>query len=400
MRVLVLHNRYRQPGGEDRAVETETEMLRERGVNVLSIDVNNNGNALRLLAQSSWSEHSYQEVSAICREFRPDVAHIHNFWMALTPAAHDACRDEGVPVVQTLHNFRLLCANALFLRGGQPCTECLGHAPWRGIVRRCYNGSAVASAAVARMVMTHRRRDTWSQVHRFITPSAYAKSLFVAGGFDAGRITVKPNPVNDPGPSEALPSQSQTVVYAGRLSPEKGLDTLLDAWREMPAGELLIIGDGSWRPDSVPDRVTFAGSQNSDRVIQTLRGARALVLPSRCYETFGNAAVEAFACGRPAVVSDLGALSGIVEHRRTGLKFRAGDARQLAKSLAQVLMNGGLADQLGANARTEYLAQYTPSRNFELLMEIYANTSKTRVHGSRRNTNQLRGSRNSMPALD
>jgi glycosyltransferase involved in cell wall biosynthesis len=376
MRVLVLHNRYRQPGGEDRVVASEVEMLRSYGVEVEMFEADNHANGLRLLAASAWSGEMYEKVRAACRRFRPDVAHLHNFWMALTPSAIDACRSAGVPVVQTLHNFRLLCANALFLRDGQTCTRCLGKAPWRGIIHRCYNRSAVASAAVVNMIESNRRRDTWSGVDAFITPSWHARSLFVAAGFDAKRICVKPNFIPDPGLVDAPPSKFRTIVYAGRLSPEKGLGTLASAWKNVSSGELLVIGEGEERETLVAPRVTFAGTRDNAAVIQAIQGARALVLPSLCFETFGNAIAEAYACGRPVVVSDIGALGEIVHHGRTGLRFQPGNEAQLTACLTEILNDDSLVDRLGNNGRLEYLACYTPRRNYQMLTEQYQHVAR------------------------
>jgi len=371
MRVLVLHNRYRQPGGEDRVVASEVQMLRSYGIEVELFEADNNANALPLLAGAAWSKQMYEKVRAVCRRYRPEVAHLHNFWMALTPSAIEACRSMGVPVVQSLHNFRLLCANALFLRDGKICTDCLGKTPWRGIVHRCYNGSALASAAVVNMIASNRARDTWAGVDAFITPSSHARSLFVAAGFDSGRICVKPNFVPDPGLAAAPPSKSKTIVYTGRLSAEKGLRNLASAWEKISGGELVVIGNGPERESLAVPRVTLAGALNHAEVIRAIHNARAVVLPSLCFETFGNAIAEAYACGRPVIASDIGALGEIVHHRRTGLKFEPGNMVQLSACLTEVLNDAALADRLGENARSEYLDRYTPRRNLQLLMEVY-----------------------------
>jgi len=208
-------------------------------------------------------------------------------------------------------------------------------------------------------------------VDAFITPSWHARSLFVAAGFDPKRISVKPNFIQDPGLADAPPSKSRTIVYAGRLSPEKGLCTLASAWKNVSSGELLVIGEGKERETLVAPRVTFAGTRDNAAVIQAIQSARALVLPSLCFETFGNAIAEAYACGRPVVVSDIGALGEIVHHRRTGLKFQPGNEAQLSACLTEILHDATLADRLGESARSEYLARYTPRRNFQLLMEVY-----------------------------
>src|SRR5258708_15720708 len=212
MRVLIIHNRYRNYGGEDAVAEAETSLLRSQGVEVLHLDADNEADprvelkgALKLALNSHWSSESYAGVRKICREFLPDVAHVHNFWLRLTPSVHAACRDAGVPTVQTLHNFRLFCTNAQFQRSGQRCEDCLGKAPWRGVVRRCYRHSFLASAAVMRMIMANRARGTWQhKVNAFIALSEHSRGLFIAGGIPAARIRIKPNFVEDRIPPRTL----------------------------------------------------------------------------------------------------------------------------------------------------------------------------------------------------
>jgi glycosyltransferase involved in cell wall biosynthesis len=376
MRVLVLHNRYRQPGGEDRAVAAEIAMLRAHGVDVVYHEADNNGGLVQLATGSTWSDVSFRMVSKLCREVRPDIAHVHNFWATLSPSVHAACYAEGVPTVQTLHNYRLFCVNALFLRNGKVCTDCLGVGPWRGIVHRCYNHSAIASAAVARMVSSNRRRNTWAHVDAFIAPSEHARAMFIEGGIDSERLHVKPNFATDPGLPSSRPSASRAIVYAGRLSQEKGVRTLLAAWAKAGLGdhgELVIIGDGpeaEHLPHHVPG-VRFLGRQEADAVTEAIANARAVVVPSVCFETFGNTVVEGYACGRPVIASDIGALGDLVDHERTGLKCPASDETALADSLRRMLTDPDLADRFGSNARAEYLKRFTPEKNFEMLTAIY-----------------------------
>jgi hypothetical protein len=233
MRVLLLHNRYRQLGGEDAVVESEINLLRSRGVEVLHLDAHNEidsrvelQGAFGLALNSHWSRESYEGVRKICREFRPDVAHAHNLWMRLTPAVHAACRDEGVATVQTLHNFRLFCTNAQFQRDGHSCEDCLGRSPWRGVIRRCYRNSFIASAAVARMITTNRVRKTWDErVNAFIALSHHARKLYIAGGIPASRIHIKANFVEDRGASRTIPSRSREFVFVGRPGDSQVLET-------------------------------------------------------------------------------------------------------------------------------------------------------------------------------
>jgi exopolysaccharide biosynthesis WecB/TagA/CpsF family protein len=388
MRVLVLHNRYRQSGGEDRAVAAEIAMLRAHGVDVVYHEADNNGGLVQLATNSAWSDASFRTISKLCREVRPDIAHVHNFWATLSPSVHAACHAEGVPTVQTLHNYRLFCVNGVFLRNGKVCTDCLGVGPWRGVAHRCYNHSAIASAAVARMISSNRRSKTWTNVDAFIAPSEHARSMFVAGGIDAERLHVKPNFTTDPGLPPSRPSVSRAIVYAGRLSQEKGVRTLLAAWARgglREYGELVIIGDGpeaEHLPHDVPG-VRFLGCQEAPAVTEAMGNARAVVVPSVCFETFGNTVVEGFACGRPVIASDIGALGDLVDHECTGLKFPAADETALGDALRRILTDPDLANRLGDNARAEYLKRFTRERNFEMLNGIYERVLRSQTQVGR-----------------
>ena len=390
MRVLVLHNRYRQHGGEDGVADSEIELLRSRGVDVRALVVDNEispeGDLLQTLQlgwNSSWSHASYRKVHDLCHEFRPDVAHVHNFWLRLSPSVHAACRDAGVPTIQTLHNFRLFCLNGLYKREGRICEDCLGKAPWRGVVRRCYRDSFVASSAMARMIVRNRLRGTWDKdVSAFIALSEHSRLKFIAGGIAPGRLYVKPNFVNDPGSPSAAPSTSNTVLFAGRLSEEKGVDVLISAWAHgqlSGRARLVIVGDGPEREALErqasalglgPSAVSFLGRRAGSEVISLMRTARVVAMPSIFFECFPRTLVEAYASGRGVVVSQIGALSEIVS-RQCGLTFPARDYIALAEALQTVIANDQLADNLGRNARADYLARYTAEENYRLLMGIY-----------------------------
>lgn len=392
MRVLILHNRYRQYGGEDAVAEAETELLRSRGVEVLRLDAHNDADprvelkgALGLALKSHWSNESYRGVREICREFRPDVAHVHNFWLRLTPSVHAACHDAGVPTVQTLHNFRLFCTNAQFQWNGHTCEDCLGHIPWRGVVRRCYRNSLLASAAVARMIVSNRMRGTWmNKVNTFIALSRHSRDLFIAGGIPEERIRIKPNFVPDSARSCVPPSECSDFLFVGRLSKEKGVDTLLSAWplAGLPAAaRLLIVGDGPERGAleqqaaqlAVNGSVLFLGRRAPADVLQLMGRARSVVMPSVFYECFPRTLVEAMSAGRPLIASTVGALDELVSSK-IGLQFAPHHADGLAQALQKLYSEPELADSLSDAARAGYLSRYTPDHNFQMLMDIYEST--------------------------
>ena len=379
MRVLMFHNRYREQGGEDLSAIQETRALEQQGVEVIPVEADNELPAdagfvseAKMGWQAAWSMASYERAVRLCRKYRPDVAHVQNFWMRLTPAVHAGCRQAGVATVQSLRNYRLLCTNALLLRNGEVCEDCVGKIPWRGVARACYRDSRAASAAVAGMIVVNRMRRTWERdVDAFLTPSNHSRQRFLRADFPRGRVFVKPNCLADFGEAPQPPSASREILYLGRLSSEKGLSLLLEASKRAgleDVGQLTLVGEGDELESlqklaealelSEPS-VVFAGQKSPDQVQQLVRRARAVVLPSLAYETFGRPVIEAFAAGRPAIVSDFGAPGDIVEQGTTGLTFPRGDTQRLGEALRAVLTDGALADQMGRRARAEYEAKYT-----------------------------------------
>ena len=388
MRVLILHNRYRQPGGEDTAARREADMLRQHGFEVVEHVVDNDANELlgdiALLARAAWSGDSYAAVRRMCQEFRPSIVHVHNFWMRLTPSVHAAAHSTGAATVQSLHNYRLVCGNGFLLRDGKVCRDCVGTSLWRGVARRCYHDSVIASAAVARMIAQNRNRETWTRdVDAFITPSESAREILLHAGMPPERFFLKPNFTEDPGVGESAPSTSGSFVFAGRFSEEKGLRVLLEAWarvKRAKGARLIVAGDGpeklelenyAKRLGLGPSDVLFAGRLPSVQLIELITSARAVVVPSICLETFGSTIVEAFSCGRPAIVSDLGSPSELVRDGWNGFKVPPSDPPALAHAMEMVLANDQLADEMGRNGRYDYVTGFTPQINFKTLSGIY-----------------------------
>lgn len=386
----MLHNRYRKFGGEDIVAEAEARLLRAKGAEVIEVGFDNGDSGQSGLVslcrqglESSWSRTSYRLVQRLCEKHRPDIAHVHNFWMRLTPAVHTALHECGVPTVQTLHNYRLLCPSANFLRQGKTCLDCLGKTPWRGVLHRCYRDSALASAAAARMIVSNRMRGTWDRhVDAFITLSGHGYATFVAGKLPPDRIFVKPNFCEDPGDPSSPPSASKRILYLGRLAKEKGINVLVAAWKHGELGrhgQLVIAGDGPERLSleaqirdlGISSSVRLTGPKSRADVPELLRSCRATVLPSIWYEPMAISIIESFSQGRPVVASNLGSLRDTVRNNVAGLSFEAGNAGALAVALEKVLTGGDLADRLGRNARREYLSQYTPEQNLGTLLRIY-----------------------------
>ncbi len=390
MKVLLCHNYYQQPGGEDQVFAAESRLLHSRGHEVLEYtkhndDINDMGR-LEAARKTIWNRQIYRELRDLIRREHPDILHAANIFPLISPAAYAAARDENVPVVQSLHNYRLICPKALLMRDGRVCESCLGkRTPWPAVVHACYRGSRAATAVVATMLAVHRRRGTWTQlVDRYIALTEFARQKLIEGGLPAEAITVKPNFLpEDPGAGDGL---GKYAVYVGRLSPEKGVQVLLDAWSRISSDmPLRLVGDGplaeTVRKAAASDaRIEWLGQKPHDEVLDLIGDARLLVFPSNCYETFGLSIVEAFAKGTPVVASRLGAMQELISDGYTGLCFRSGDADDLSAKVQQLWSNHSELARMRSQVRGEFEAKYTADANYEMLMSIYGqvlnNTSR------------------------
>ena len=385
MKILLVYNSYQEPGGEDVVFRKEGHLLREAGHEVSEYRRDNGEikdystvRRLSLVGRPVWASDSYRDFGALLRQIRPEIVHVHNTFPLISPSIFWASRKEGVPVVHTLHNYRLLCPQANFFRAGKPCEDCITGQYWRGVAHGCYRNSRVETAPVALMLTVHHALKTWTRmVDHYITPSAFARDQFVKAGFPTAQITVKPNFV-DPDPGRGSGDGSY-ALFIGRVSPEKGADTLLKAWRQLPKTHMLrVVGDGPSRErlESEADRdglsnVKFMGRLPHDQAIEVTKNSRFVIFPSELYETFGLGIAEAFACGVPALASRLGAMQEIVQEGQTGFLFEPGNSDDLARTVARAWNDPAQMRRLGVQARSEYEAKYTAAINYRQLIEIY-----------------------------
>jgi glycosyltransferase involved in cell wall biosynthesis len=381
MRVVIAHNCYQQAGGEDQCVSAEIAMLKSHGHEVteyfISNDLINKMGRLDVATRTLWSRPAFGQLRKIFRSVQPEIVHFHNTFPLISPAGYYAARAEGVRVVQTLHNFRLCCANALFFRDGVVCESCLQKViPWPGVIHRCYRNSRLASAAVAGMLGMHRALGTWwKAVDVYIALSEFSRRKLAESGLPSERIAVKPNFAHpDPGLGEGCGGYA---IFVGRLSTEKGLDVALRAWSKI--GNILplkIVGDGPLAPEvrAAAERnpsIQYLGKLPLASVYNLIGDATALLLPSRCYENFPRVIVEAFAKGTPVIVSNLGAMAEIVEDARNGLHFRVGDPGDLASKVWQILADPVERARMRRAAREDFQNRYTAAANYSALISIY-----------------------------
>jgi glycosyltransferase involved in cell wall biosynthesis len=383
MKILILHNRYQISGGEDGVVRAESALLRANGHQVDVLEVSNDRIVgiwakLSTAIGSIYSLPSKRQVAAAISQLAPDIVHVHNFFPLLSPAVYDACRSADVPVVQTLHNYRLVCPKAMPFRNDRICEDCFDLAvPWPGVLHACYRDSRAQTAAVTAMLGFHRLSGTWrDRVDAYIALTEFQKQVFVRAGIPEDRLFVKPNFVF---PSElpAEPARDDFALFVGRLSAEKGVAVLLDAYLHhgltLP---LQIVGDGPLRPTlaakaaSLP-HVTFMGRQDAQAVARLMKQAKFLLFPSIWYEGFPLTIAEAYACQLPVIAANLGSMSEIIGDGVTGLHFESGNAADLANKIQWAIAHPDTLSNMGRTAYQIYQTRYTPAVNYQQLLHIY-----------------------------
>jgi glycosyltransferase involved in cell wall biosynthesis len=385
VKVLIVHNSYQQPGGEDVVAGREAALLRQAGHEVMEYRRSNH--ELRALSpwgkltfpkQVIWAGESVRDLRALIHEEKPQIAHFHNTFLMISPSAYQVCQEMSIPVVQTLHNYRFLCPRADFFRNGHICEECLGKTPpWPGVVYGCYRGSRAQTAVVATMLTVHRWLKTWDeQVDAYIALTEFARQKFIQGGLPAEKILLKPNFVDpDPGLRVGI---GDYALFVGRFSPEEKVLTLLKAWQKIEGIRLKLVGGEAhelrirqFPGEFALEKVEFLGRRTRDQVFALMKEARLLIFPSEWYEAFPLVLAEAFACGVPVVATRLGAMAEIVEEGRTGLFFTPGDSDDLSAKVQWAFAHPQEMAQMGRRARQEFEAKYTGERNREGLLNIY-----------------------------
>lgn len=381
MRILSCHNYYQQAGGEDRCFEDEGKLLEQFGHSVVRYVRTNEDihgtNAIATAMRAVWNPRTYREVRQLIREHRIDLVHCTNTFPLISPAVYSACRRERVPVVQGLQNYRLMCANAYFLREGKVCEACLGKSlPWQAVLHRCYRDSHLASLAVASMQAIHQAIGSWrTMVDQFIVPTDFARQKFLEYGISADRMAVKANFV-DPQP---LPGNGAGgyILFAGRLSPEKGIESLLEAWRRNPGLPVLkIAGDGPLRElveraSQSHLKIDYLGFLNSSQLIETMRDAACLVVPSLWYEGMPRTMIESFSVGTPILASNIGPLGGMVHPGSGGLAFEVGNPQSIAETVEH-FMEDPNREARRLQALQEFSRRYSAEANYLTLLGIYA----------------------------
>jgi len=338
-----------------------------------------------LAKRTLWASDTRRDFRRLLRDEKPDVVHVHNTFLMISPSLYSACYEARIPVVQTLHNYRLLCPGATLFRDGRVCEECIESSLLRSVQHACYHNSHLTTGVLALMVAIHRLRGTWErEISCYVALTEFSRAKFIEGGLPSERIVVKPNFV-DPDP-DARTGDGDYALFVGRLSPEKRVSTVLAAWKRLGSHiPIRVIGGGPDRQQLEQQarldhlsNVKFEGQLPREQTLVAINNARFLVFSSEWYENFPVTIAEAFACRTPVITSAMGAMQEIVAHGRTGLHFAPGDPADLAEKVEWAWAHPDEIRAMGQAARREYEEKYTAEKNYPMLMSIYQKAIESR----------------------
>jgi glycosyltransferase involved in cell wall biosynthesis len=385
-KVLIIHNYYQQSGGEDKVVEQESAMLRSRGIETEHYYVHNDSiqskglaNMAKLAVEAAWSFPEFKRIKELLLRVKPDVVHVHNFFPVISPSVYHACERLGVPVVQTLHNYRLICPAATFMRGNEVCEKCLHGTLLHSIRHGCYRGSQLQTIPVAAMIKFNELIGTWQhKVSRYIALTEFARDKFAESGIPLDRIAVKPNFIHHQTVKAKYDPNDRYLLFVGRISAEKGVRNLLQAWSQLEDRgglRLVIIGDGPQKAELAAaysqEDIRFLGKQDGDTVLDCMSRAMYVMVPSIWYEGFPMTIVESYSVGTPILCSRIGALEEIVEDGVTGFHFQHDDLENIKTVIRRAVAYENYA-AMRQKVAENYAAHYTEEVNVKQLLAIYS----------------------------
>lgn len=381
MKILYIHNQYLYKGGEDTVFKAETDLVKQYGHEVKTLIFDNkNLNTLRekvlIGLMTIFNFSSAKVLHKMILEFQPDIIHVHNFFPIASPSIFFVAKKYGIPIIMTLHNYRLICPSATLYRKNTICEICIKKTfTYPAVIHGCYRKSKIQTLLLTSMSFFHTVFHTWHRnVTHYIALTDFEKNKYLQSSLKlhSSQITIKPNFVED---HDSLMQKENYFLYVGRLSEEKGIDILIETFKNSPY-ELRIIGNGPlveqvWTTANIFTNIHYIGFQNKKFILESLKRAKALIFPSSCYETFGMSVIEAFSTGTPVICSDHGAPAELIQHMKNGLYFQSGNSIDLKQKVDWINTHPEQHYQLCFNARQEYEAKYTPKKNYTMLMKIY-----------------------------
>jgi len=383
MRIVNVHNRHAGAGGMEVLFEAITNLLRAHGNEVIVVERDNKeigglGAKLSAVGSMIHSKSAKAEMSSILRDQLPDVVHIHNLYPQLSPSVVEACKEANVPVVMSVQDYKLTCPTAQHLRHGKICEKCIGGAEWNCAIHNCRKSVPMSVAYALRNTVTRWRGTLRDDIDAYLCCSRFVADLTIRGGYPADRVRVLYN-FSDLPDAPKKTSPGDYIAYVGRISPEKGIDVLIEAARrnKLP---VKIAGDGSAMPElqsNLPGNVQFVGKLSRDALPNFLMNARMLAVPSTWYEAFGIVCAEAMAYRLPVVASDIGGLPEVVDHNVTGLCVPMGNVDAWADAMSSLWNDADRARNMGEAGRTKALAEYSSEVYCERLTAAYRRVSKS-----------------------
>jgi len=388
VKILIIHNRYKQFGGEDVAMELESAILVKNGHEVKTVFFDNSPidslvSKINAAFRSIYNFSSARQISKIILQFKPDIIHIHNLFFIASPSVIFAAHKHKIPVILTLHNYRLICANALLLRNNEVCELCIQKKfPLSGIRYKCYRNSSLESALVTSITSIHKLLNTWkNKIHTYITLTEFSRSKLLHSSLHipANKMITKPNFIPDPG--EGNIQREKFFLFAGRIVKEKGVHILANAFADMPENKIIIIGDGSERISLQEEfkrypNIYFTGQMGKKEVAEYMKRCKAFICPSIWYEGAPLTILEAFATGTPVIASRLGSMIESITDGFNGLHFTAGDAGDLCKTIRLFITESENNLMFYKNARQTYLEKYHEQIHYDAILKIYENAVK------------------------
>lgn len=389
MKILIIHNYYRLRGGEDIVFEMEKDMLLKNSHDILiytknSSDINLKKQGLKFMYNFIYNNDTKLELEKIIIDFKPDIAHIHNIFPGISYSVYDVLKKYNIPIVQTLHNYRYFCPNGTFMNNNKVCEMCIDKGIISCIKNKCYKNSIIQSILMSKFTTSFDKYDVKDKVDAFITLTNFGKDKFTQLGMNNNKIFVKPNFIKNE-ISNKLYDNRNGFVFVGRLDESKGVMILLNTFKNIKYNKLKIIGEGplekqikEFIKDNKMDNVELKGFLPIEEILNEIRNAKCLIMPSIWYETFGRTIIEAFSCGVPVIASNIGAMKDLIIDDYNGYLFNVGDQIDLYNKINLFIDNEELSIKLGKNAYKEYVNKYSEKTNYNMLMDIYENVLSTR----------------------
>ncbi len=380
MRILIVHNFYKQYGGEDQMVHEQVKLLNGRGNEVFLYSKNNNElprNKYKVFKEAYYSINTIKELNEIIFNYKPEIAHIHNIFPQISPSVYDVLAGKGIPIIQTLHNYRLACPNGLFFNKGKVCTLCLEKGDfYYCAIKRCYRNSYIQSYWYSDILNKNSKIGIFGKIDKFIALNEFMREIMIRKGYSSDKIVVIPNGIScTNGPNF---HKKNYLVYVGRLSKEKGIFTLIEAIELLPNIQLKILGDGDEKNKLVKyiqkkniKNIEFLGFLNGQIKDEIIEHAKAIIVPSEWYENFPTVVLEALSLGTMAIVSKTGGLQHMIKDNYNGLLFQSTNSMDLKAKIRYTIENDQKLLEMSKNAYESFINRYSSHVFYDNLINLY-----------------------------